>query len=1794
MPGPWDAFQPTPDPAAAQAYKAYAADQADQGVTLPEPKYQPLVAPPPTGPWTAFTPQAPPPTIDLLDNLPLMPPGLEEWVQSGSVGRIMSAFGQSAVSAFGPEQLGIEPGSETDMLAKKAGIFNKEGQPATIFRTFNEAMIKPLAAYIDLGARALGAVQQGAAAGVGQTLAEAGAPEAGREAAAFIEHAGGLAGSPEALRVPHAPELSHTIEEARAANVIGSGGEAAWKGIEEPPAPEARAGEEAAAAQQEAPEQPPAASEAPAAPPPDIHQVARQVAPQTFQTYDALAQQRDTFRRWIGELDDSRKQDATENAPHNDAIAALEEQIAGRQDDIQTATPRLAKKYQSQIDGWTAERERLSQENQDWINEKTTGDSPDMWRVRVELMKTDYRMRDLAPEVSAAYREAQARMPPVEAVAPEIPAATAPVAAPAEETPQIAPAAVVPPEPAAAATPAAAPPLNIAADVSRQLVAAGRPADEAAAAAALVQAHYEARAARFDGAKGTAEDLYRAEAPEIRQGRASQAALELAQPQAGTLEQGKRGSITLKDSRNTIKLFKNADASTFIHETGHQWLEELMRDARDEAAPADLTKDAQTVRDWLGAKGDTIARAQHEKFARGFERYMMEGRAPSVALADVFAKFKDWLTRIYRTVSQLRSPITDDIRDVFDRLVSTPDEKPVIAPEREEPGNIADRHEEIADRAEPGTPSKVAADTIRAEADDFARQQVPEIADEIGAAKPGEQGTAGPGAGPEGRGGGDGGGSSPGGAPDRGRNAGQPDTGRTGGGEDPGTVSAGGSEGAAQGNDAGPGGRGTVFERVPREPVRLISWLRSKGGIKDPNGDLAHILDVSPNRSGGLINNKRGMSLDDATNAAWEGKYLEGEERPDINALLDAIESDRRGSPVYSAADADAVEVYRGALQRNAEIARLAQAHGIPIEGLTKAEFFDRLAEAMSHEEAAAEAQSLSDSVESEFQKAEDRARAEIESKGDAWEPEKIYNVGPPRSLEDLENERRQEDAAGAAGPIQTGHEESGPVGRDEGGVQAGGGQSGGGARPGRGPDQESGAPDLIDKAGNLRLDKINGPDDMNDALREIARQNGDFMDARYGDRAYRQAVEIRNTRVLLRLATDDYLKSAGEAAKGSPEAIADYVIKQQRAAMVFDKLSSMSSDWAHAGHELNRVMPGFERDKDIAAQIQSTTGMTLFQIQEQAALVQKLESYEQQGKFASDVQKTRWEKIKAGVLSYFINNLISGPITHGAYSVGNTTFALFKALPETAFQAASGMVREAVAGEPVDRVHLGESMAQLYGMVRGARDGFVPAMQALKTGMPFMKGLEDRELGLEGMAPARPQSIPGKLGYVLETPSRSVAAIHTMFYSIGYEQALARLAYRDAATKELRGDAFNKAVAAFTQSPPEAAIEAAHQEAMEQVLMRQPAYGGQLYHLQQLVNKDPSGISKIIMPFMQIGSNILREGIVERSALAMLMPDARADIRGLNGGAARDIRLGKIAVGTSLGIAVVGLAAEGIITGGGPTDRNQLRVKEDTGWKPYSLKWGNVYIPYRKYLGPLAPLVALHADLYEVAGELSTEGIGKAAAASGLAMAEVVADETWMTGLSNFIDAARHWDTSGERYMRGLATSFIPFSVGLSQTARMADPYAREARTLIDAVRAKLPGVSQELQPRIGIWGLPVPSSTMVSPSTAHEDPVDQRLISLGMGVTAPERKIRGVDLSPEQYANFARISGRYAKMQLDALVAQPGFSSLPGEVQKDIIRKSIDAARERARALVMMQSLNSANDIVAKATDAKRLKVQ
>ena len=153
--------------------------------------------------------------------------------------------------------------------------------------------------------------------------------------------------------------------------------------------------------------------------------------------------------------------------------------------------------------------------------------------------------------------------------------------------------------------------------------------------------------------------------------------------------QGVRGSFN--PALNRITLTANANISTYSHEMGHWYLENLFQLSRRAAAESTLKEDADTllrefginsIEDWdnLGIDGQ---RKFHEQFASWMEIYLSEGRAPKPTLQRVFERLGQWLVDLYRELGGVKKavgdtykaevgeelpPVSEEVAKVLDRL----------------------------------------------------------------------------------------------------------------------------------------------------------------------------------------------------------------------------------------------------------------------------------------------------------------------------------------------------------------------------------------------------------------------------------------------------------------------------------------------------------------------------------------------------------------------------------------------------------------------------------------------------------------------------------------------------------------------------------------------------------------------------------------------------------------------------------------------------------------------------------------------------------------------------------------------------------------------------------------------------------------------------------------------------------------------------------------------------------------------------------------------------------------------
>ena len=165
---------------------------------------------------------------------------------------------------------------------------------------------------------------------------------------------------------------------------------------------------------------------------------------------------------------------------------------------------------------------------------------------------------------------------------------------------------------------------------------------------------------------------------------------------------GPRGMFS--PEQRAIALLKAADLSTFLHEAGHFFFEDDIALASELVAaqaqgatvsPGEqrILDDVGTLLTWHGLKGDLSQqlaewhglgfeerRAYHEKTAESFERYLLEGKAPSLELTPMFQRFRTWLVSVYRSLKDFvaghpaAGELSPEVRQVFDRMLASEDQ----------------------------------------------------------------------------------------------------------------------------------------------------------------------------------------------------------------------------------------------------------------------------------------------------------------------------------------------------------------------------------------------------------------------------------------------------------------------------------------------------------------------------------------------------------------------------------------------------------------------------------------------------------------------------------------------------------------------------------------------------------------------------------------------------------------------------------------------------------------------------------------------------------------------------------------------------------------------------------------------------------------------------------------------------------------------------------------------------------------------------------------------------------------
>jgi len=496
--------------------------------------------------------------------------------------------------------------------------------------------------------------------------------------------------------------------------------------------------------------------------------------------------------------------------------------------------------------------------------------------------------------------------------------------------------------------------------------------------------------------------------------------------------------------------------------------------------------------------------------------------------------------------------------------------------------------------------------------------------------------------------------------------------------------------------------------------------------------------------------------------------------------------------------------------------------------------------------------------------------------------------------------------------------------------------------------------------------------------------------------------------------------------------------------------------------------------------------------------------------------------------------------------------------------------------------------------------------LNALKTGEPSDQlnkldvGQQHRAISSENLEVS---GVAGRLadyvGVAVRVPGRLLTASDEFFKSVGYRMELQAQAYRTAFNEGLTDERAAARVYEILENPPEnvkrAAIDAARYQTFTNSLRDTKI--GTLGELGQFAEKargsEHAAIripAKVILPFIRTPTNIASYTL-ERTPLAALSKSFWKEINA--GGARRDLAMGKLVTGSFIMGAAADMALGGQITGGGPQNRDMKNILRAKGWQPYSILINGKYYAYNR-LDPVGAIIGLAADITEIIGQLDEPDAIEMGIAGTIAVAQNMSSKTYLKGVTEFFDVMASIKAGEDveniramNYLSRMGTSLVPFTSALSTIERIVDPQLSSAFTYMDGVRARLPGMNEDLPPRRNVFGDPIVLSGGIGldnmagiyTSELTEDSIVDEIVAQKVGIPMPRRSISGVELDVYQYDRYIQLmSGKAGvsppiKDQLRTLFAEPGYQKQMREGKEIEIRAIFTNAAASARAQLIAE---------------------
>lgn len=664
--------------------------------------------------------------------------------------------------------------------------------------------------------------------------------------------------------------------------------------------------------------------------------------------------------------------------------------------------------------------------------------------------------------------------------------------------------------------------------------------------------------------------------------------------------------------------------------------------------------------------------------------------------------------------------------------------------------------------------------------------------------------------------------------------------------------------------------------------------------------------------------------------------------------------------------------------------------------------------------------------------------------------------------------------------------------------------------------------------------------------------------------------------------------KEAATAYENAPAELKPQLMAE--ALQAANKAAAFKSYFTGAAAEAGRALQFLQYMKDARAQADVMGKMLdAYNGKSPDALLRALSNADSMSEMGKMIDAVNKPDLFDKYMDYRRSSLMSGYLTIARNTFGGTLM-LGKNVLTDAYAALSSRLTPGA-----DTVPFSQAMGRLTGYTFAAGTMFKEAARTFREAENVKQGIKDVstaawEGAVEATGGIKPLALSAE-GNLIERAAyyqaKGVFGANTlidgMMRNFGYYGEMYSRASKDAieAGLSVGSKQFMDFVQERVSNPSAKDIAAAEKTAAEVV------FSGETGPLLQKVYNTLNDwkYAKVVVPFVGVPGKMLEAGS-RLSPFAPLVKSWREDVAA--GGERAQRAHAEAAIGRVMWATTANLYRDDMITGYGPPEPEKRAVWLSKGQhQPYSVKIGGQWYNYGQTLQPIGPMLGMVADIMQLYDFMDAEEQDRIPKAAFLTFKNVIGNATMLQGAADFFSIFTD-EGSMVKFMRNFATSNLPAAGLMGNVAQGIDPYQREVNSMLDAVKARIPGVRETLQPKRDVLGDAIPEPDKLAmgiipaKSVAIEDSkvaAEAARLSIGVGkipdhIELPagkDKRLGKVELTPEEKDIWAREAGQMANAILQGSVTAPDWDTLPDQTQRIIMQSAFERSREYGRKMAL-----------------------